>query len=107
MDIDLLSPDVFAGHQFLDRLAAVRDRPGPTRHPEPDGPGFWVAARYDDVQAVLSGPGTSSSRAGIRLQRRTESTFGAARLTRPLFVREEWLESEYFRNHLPLEGTSG
>ncbi|MFD7389033.1 hypothetical protein ACFV46_11250 [Streptomyces sp. NPDC059852] len=29
---------------------------------------------------------------------------GTARLTRPLFVKEEWLESEYFRDHLPLEG---
>lgn len=67
MDIDLLSPGVFAGHRFLDRLAAVRERPGLTWHPEPDGPGFWVAARYDDVQAVLSDPGTFSSRAGIRL----------------------------------------
>ncbi|MFD6312461.1 hypothetical protein [Streptomyces nigra] len=32
---------------------------------------------------------------------------GAARLTRPLFVKEEWLDSEYFRDHLPLEGASG
>ncbi|MEV7019749.1 hypothetical protein [Streptomyces sp. NPDC093991] len=31
---------------------------------------------------------------------------GAARLTRPLFVKEEWLESEYFRDCLPLEGGS-
>lgn len=26
-------------------------------------------------------------------------------LSRPLFVIEEWLESEYYRDHLPLEGT--
>ncbi|BDH07122.1 hypothetical protein HEK131_43490 [Streptomyces seoulensis] len=32
---------------------------------------------------------------------------GAARLTRPLFVKEEWLDSQYFRDHLPLEGASG
>ncbi|MFG2622760.1 hypothetical protein ACGFXC_34625 [Streptomyces sp. NPDC048507] len=32
---------------------------------------------------------------------------GDACLTRPLFVKEEWLESEYFRDHLPLEGASG
>ncbi|MFF2851364.1 hypothetical protein ACFVT5_34300 [Streptomyces sp. NPDC058001] len=29
---------------------------------------------------------------------------GEARLTRPLFVKEEWLESEYYRDRLPLEG---
>lgn len=31
---------------------------------------------------------------------------GDARLTRPLFVKEEWLESEYYRDHLPLEGVT-
>ncbi|MEV8623557.1 cytochrome P450 [Streptomyces sp. NPDC051079] len=67
MDIDLLTPEVFSGHRFLDQLAAVRARPGLTWHPEPDGPGFWVAARYDDVLSVLGDPATFSSRAGIRL----------------------------------------
>ncbi|MFJ9434228.1 cytochrome P450 [Streptomyces sp. NPDC101490] len=67
MDIDLLAPEVFAGYRFLDQLAALRDRPGLTRHPEPDGPGFWVAARYDDVETVLGDPATFSSRSGIRL----------------------------------------
>ncbi|MEU8759636.1 cytochrome P450 [Streptomyces sp. NPDC048659] len=67
MDIDLLAPDVFSGHRFPGLLAAVRERPGLTWHPEPEGPGFWVAARYDDVLAVLGDPGVFSSRAGIRL----------------------------------------
>ncbi|MET9117781.1 hypothetical protein ABZX38_26775 [Streptomyces longwoodensis] len=31
---------------------------------------------------------------------------GEAWLTRPLFVREEWLESEYYRDRLPLEGVT-
>jgi hypothetical protein len=31
---------------------------------------------------------------------------GDARLTRPLFAKEEWLESEYYRDHLPLEGVT-
>lgn len=31
---------------------------------------------------------------------------GEAWLTRPLFVKEEWLESEYYRDHLPLEGVT-
>jgi hypothetical protein len=29
---------------------------------------------------------------------------GEVPLSRPLFVIEEWLESEYYRDHLPLEG---
>jgi hypothetical protein len=28
---------------------------------------------------------------------------GTVRLTRPLFVKEAWLESQYYRDHLPLE----
>ncbi|MFD9051228.1 cytochrome P450 [Streptomyces zaomyceticus] len=67
MDIDLLAPDVFSGYRYLDQLAELRTRPGLTRHPEPHGPGFWVASRYDDVLAVLGDPATFSSRAGIRL----------------------------------------
>ncbi|MFG2370175.1 hypothetical protein ACGFY9_01680 [Streptomyces sp. NPDC048504] len=30
---------------------------------------------------------------------------GDVRLSRPLLVKEEWLESEYYRDRLPLEGT--
>ncbi|MFD8639371.1 cytochrome P450 [Streptomyces zaomyceticus] len=67
MDIDLLAPDVFSGYRYLDQLAELRTRPGLTWHPEPHGPGFWVASRYDDVLAVLGDPATFSSRAGIRL----------------------------------------
>ncbi|MFF8867967.1 hypothetical protein ACF08B_38685 [Streptomyces sp. NPDC015139] len=29
---------------------------------------------------------------------------GGVRMSRPLFVKEDWLESEYYRDHLPLEG---
>ncbi|MFD8375348.1 hypothetical protein ACFV2Z_31960 [Streptomyces sp. NPDC059688] len=29
---------------------------------------------------------------------------GGVRMTRPLFVKEDWLESEHYRDHLPLEG---
>ncbi|MFJ9805410.1 hypothetical protein [Streptomyces wuyuanensis] len=33
------------------------------------------------------------------------SQIGGVRLTRPLVVIGKWLESEYYRDHLPLEGT--
>ncbi|MGW6819450.1 hypothetical protein [Streptomyces sp. NPDC055005] len=42
-----------------------------------------------------------SSGYGLRSQR-----VGEAWLTRPLFVKEVWLESEYHRDHLPLEGVT-
>ncbi|MEV7279410.1 cytochrome P450 [Streptomyces sp. NPDC093111] len=74
MDLDLLAPEVFSGHRFLDQLAAVRARPGLTWHPEPDGPGFWVAARYHDVLTVLGDPAVFSSRSGIRIGGSGEAT---------------------------------
>ncbi|WP_258194071.1 hypothetical protein [Streptomyces sp. MA5143a] len=55
---------------------------------------------------VLYTPDGSLSLTDIGVLVRSQQV-GAARLTRPLFVKEEWLESQYFRDHLPLEGGSG
>jgi hypothetical protein len=35
-----------------------------------------------------------------------DQRIGEARLTRPLFVKEAWLDSEYYRDRLPLEGVT-
>jgi hypothetical protein len=29
---------------------------------------------------------------------------GGVRMSRPVFVKDDWLESEYYRDRLPLEG---
>lgn len=57
--------------------------------------GNWVLFTSDASLALTD--------LGILLR---EQRVGEARLTRPLFVKEEWLESEYYRDHLPLEGVT-
>jgi cytochrome P450 len=62
--IDLLDHDLFADHEpwevfdYLQREAPVH------RHPEPDGPGFWVITKYDDVLSVVRDAKTFSSEVG-------------------------------------------
>lgn len=65
--VDLLNPATFATCSFHDQLARLRGQPGLYRHPEPNGPGFWVVSRYRDALAVYADPTTFSSRSGIRL----------------------------------------
>ncbi|MFD8895299.1 hypothetical protein [Streptomyces sp. NPDC059566] len=55
---------------------------------------------------VLYTPDDSLSLTDLGVLLRSQQV-GEARLTRPLFVKEEWLDSQYFRDHLPLEGASG
>ncbi|MFJ3654265.1 hypothetical protein ACIPPR_13255 [Streptomyces nigra] len=55
---------------------------------------------------VLYTPDDSLSLTDLGVLLRSQRV-GAARLTRPLFVKEEWLESEYFRDRLPLEAGTG
>jgi cytochrome P450 len=62
--VNLLDHDLFADHEpweLFDLL--LRDAPV-YRHPEPDGDGFWVVTRYDDVLAVVRDPKTFSSEIG-------------------------------------------
>jgi cytochrome P450 len=61
---NLLDHDLFGDHEpweLFDLL--LRDAPV-YRHPEPDGDGFWVVTRYDDVLAVVRDPKTFSSEVG-------------------------------------------
>jgi hypothetical protein len=55
---------------------------------------------------ILHTPDESLSLTDLGLLLRSQRV-GKAHLTRPLFVKEEWLESEYFRDRLPLEDASG
>ncbi|MFE5109500.1 hypothetical protein [Streptomyces sp. NPDC056663] len=78
----LAGRDPAAGHQFfLDHAA---------------GHGNWV----------LYTPDESLSLTDLGLLLRSQQV-GEARLTRPLVVMEEWLESQYYRDHLPLEDVPG
>ncbi|MFB7252589.1 hypothetical protein [Streptomyces nojiriensis] len=55
---------------------------------------------------VLCTPDDSLSLTDLGVLLRSQQV-GAARPTRPLFVKEEWLDSQYSRDHLPLEGAPG
>ncbi|MFC3069302.1 cytochrome P450 [Phenylobacterium soli] len=52
MDIDLLSPERFAGGQPHDQFRWLREHDPVHWHAEPGGPGFWAVTRYEDVRAV-------------------------------------------------------
>ena len=51
-DIDLLSRDVFTERVPHEWFAYLRRHDPVHKHPEPDGPGFWVVTRYDDVVSL-------------------------------------------------------
>ncbi|GGV43420.1 hypothetical protein ACIRPR_33925 [Streptomyces griseoflavus] len=78
----LAGSDPEQGHQFLLDHAAEH--------------GNWVLYTPDDSVSLTD--------LGLLLR---SQLVGEARLTRPLFVKEEWLESQYFRDHLPLEAVPG
>jgi cytochrome P450 len=63
-EVNLLDYELFADHEpweVFDRL----QREAPVHfHPEPDGRGFWVVTKYDDVLAVVRDPKTFSSEVG-------------------------------------------
>ncbi|GAT70663.1 cytochrome P450 [Planomonospora sp. ID91781] len=65
--LDLLDPGLFARDAFWPVFAWLRRNAPVHRHPEPDGPGFWVVSRYRDIAAVYADAETFSSRYGMRL----------------------------------------
>ncbi|MFI9268616.1 hypothetical protein ACIG5C_30145 [Streptomyces werraensis] len=70
------------------------------------GQQFLLDHAAEHGNCLLYTPDDSLSLTDLGLLLRSQQV-GAACLTRPLFVKEEWLHSECFRDHLPLEGTSG
>ncbi|MGW3714401.1 hypothetical protein ACWDN6_30140 [Streptomyces albogriseolus] len=70
------------------------------------GQQFLLDHAAEHGNCLLYTPDDSLSLTDLGVLLRSQQV-GATRLTRPLFVKEEWLESHYFRDHLPLEGCSG
>src|SRR3954447_20647031 len=60
-DINLLDRDRFAQGVPHDWFTYLRANAPVFKHPEPDGPGFWVITKYDDVVAVGRDGATYSS----------------------------------------------
>src|SRR5438132_2304893 len=60
-DIDLLDRDRFTKGIPHEWFTFLRKEAPVYKHPEPDGPGFWVVTKYDDVVAVGRDGATFSS----------------------------------------------
>lgn len=59
--IDLANPDAFVDGVPFDALRRLRAEAPVYWHPEPNGPGFWVLTKYQDVMAVSLDSKTFSS----------------------------------------------
>lgn len=62
-DIDLLDLDVFERGVPSQWFAYLRQHAPVYKHPEPNGRGFWVISKHDDVQALGQDAATFSSAA--------------------------------------------
>ena len=62
-DINLLSRDIFTSGVPHEWFTYLRKNAPVYKHPEPDGPGFWVISKHDDVSHVGRDAKTFSSAA--------------------------------------------
>jgi cholest-4-en-3-one 26-monooxygenase len=62
-EINLLDPDVFTQGVPHEWFTYLRKNAPVYKHPEPDGPGFWVITKHDDVSHVGRDAKTFSSSA--------------------------------------------
>jgi cytochrome P450 len=81
VNIDLLSTSSFANGHPIEQYRWLRENAPVYWHDEPDGPGFWVVTRYDDVRTVSRLPQVYSSwRGGSMLVDPSPSLLAASRL---------------------------
>ncbi|MFF3733126.1 cytochrome P450 [Streptomyces sp. NPDC002476] len=78
MKVDLLDPSLFERGEFWPVLAWLRANDPVHRHAEPDGPGFWVVSRYEDIVGVYGDQENFSSRYGMRLDSDAEAVSAVA-----------------------------
>lgn len=67
MRIDLTDEKLFSGNMFWPVFEWLRANDPVHRHPEPDGPGFWVLSRHADITAAYADTELFSSRFGMNL----------------------------------------
>src|SRR5215217_8913652 len=63
-EINLLDHELFGDHEPWEVFDHLQSEAPVYLHPEPDGPGFWVVTKYDDVLAVVRDAKTFSSEVG-------------------------------------------
>lgn len=62
-DINLLDPDIFTEGVPHEWFTYLRNNAPVYHHPEPNGPGFWVITKHEDIGIVGRDPKTFSSAA--------------------------------------------
>lgn len=78
--VDLSDPDTFRRGVPYDFFRTLRREAPVFRHPETNGPGFWVLTRYDDVVRVsLDHETFSSERGGVTINDPPEEARGVLR----------------------------
>src|SRR4051794_20353430 len=63
-EINLLDHELFGDHAPWEVFDHLQNEAPVYLHPEPDGRGFWVVTKYDDVLGVVRDPKTFSSEVG-------------------------------------------
>jgi cytochrome P450 len=63
-EVNLLDHELFASHEPWEVFDQLQREAPVWFHPEPDGRGFWVVTKYDDVFDVIRNPKTFSSEVG-------------------------------------------
>jgi len=63
-EINLLDHELFGDHEPWEVFDHLQNEAPVYLHPEPDGRGFWVVTKYDDVLGVVRDPKTFSSEVG-------------------------------------------
>ncbi len=66
-NIDIYNPDNYVAAVPHDQFRQLRDEAPLYWHPHPDGGGYWVVSRYDDVRAVSRDYQTFSAQRGFVL----------------------------------------
>ncbi|UXY33278.1 hypothetical protein [Streptomyces albidocamelliae] len=89
--------DAFTGPQVLLAGFALAGRTPQQGHQ------FLLNYAAEHGSCLLYTPDDSLALTDLGVLLRSQDV-GGVRMTRPLFVKEDWLESEYDRDHLPLEG---
>ena len=81
MHIDVISTSSFAHGHPWEQYAWLRANAPVFWHEEPEGPGFWVISKYDDIKMISRQPRLFSSAAkGVMMPETDEASLAAQRL---------------------------
>ena len=107
MKIDLLSPSSFEGGHPLDQYDWLRANAPVFWHEEPNGTGFWVLSRYDEVADVGREPFTFSSEPTIMIEDQGADELAAGDGEHKMMLTMDPPQHTHFRKIISREFTRG